>query len=93
MIKKIKAKYRKKLGSNNSNKIRKKNYIPAIIYKKKKNINIKINYYKIWNLIKDKKKIKNIKFKIKIKKLKFICNIKEIQKHPYKNKILHIDFM
>ncbi len=90
----IKADYRYKIGTNNSNKIRKKNYIPAIIYNKnKKNIKIKIKYNLIWNIIKNKKNIKNIKIKIKIKKKKIKCKIKEIQKHPFKNKILHIDFI
>ncbi len=90
----IKAKYRYKLGTQNSKKIRKKNYIPSIIYNKnKKNINIKIKYNSIWNIIKNKKKIKNIIIIIDIKKKKIICKIKEIQKHPFKNKILHIDFI
>ncbi len=89
----IKVKYRNKKGTNNCKKIRKKNKIPAIIYiKNKKNILIKIKYNKIFNILKKKKNIKNIKFNLKFYNKKLKCKIKEIQKHPYKNKILHIDF-
>ncbi len=90
---KIKANLRKKKGTKNSRKLRKKNKIPAIIYSKKKNFLISIKYNKFFNLIKKNLKLENILFIIKIKKKKIICKIKEIQKHPFKNKILHIDFI
>ncbi len=90
----LKVNYRNNIGTNYSNKIRKKEKIPAIIYiKKKQNIPIKVKYKKIFNLLKNKKNIKNIKLIIKINKIKLKCKIKEIQKHPVKNKILHIDFI
>ncbi len=90
----IKAKYRTKLGTKYSNKIRKQGKIPSIIYtKKKNNIAIKIKYNFIYNFIKNNNNIKNIKFIIKLKNKIIKCKIKEIQKHPIKNKILHIDFM
>ncbi len=90
---KIKANLRKEKGTKNSKKLRKKNQIPAIIYSKKKNFLISIKYNKFFNLIKKNIKLENILFIIKIKKKKIICKIKEIQKHPFKNKILHIDFI
>ncbi len=91
---KIKAKYRYKTGSNYNKKIRNKNKIPSIIYgKNKKNILIKINHNKIYNKIIKYKKKKNIIFEIILKNKKILSKIKCIQKHPYKNKILHIDFI
>ncbi len=94
---KLKIKKRNKTGTNYNKKIRKKDKIPAIIYgKNKKNILLKINHNYIYNIIKKyqvKTKINDIKFLIKINKKKIISNIKNIQKHPYKNKILHIDFI
>ncbi len=91
----INAQYRTILGTNHNNKLRKKNKIPAILYSKnKKNIYIKIKYNEFYNLIRNKNKIYKIKWKILIKFIKiFPCYIKEIQKHPVKNKILHIDFI
>ncbi len=93
----ILVKYRKISGSKYSKKIRKKNLIPAIIYgKKKKNIMIFIKHDYIYNIIKKNQLIYNIKkinFKLKTKKKNINCKIQEIQKHPFKNKILHIDFL
>ncbi len=90
----IKVQYRHKLGTKYNNKIRKNNKIPAIIYiKKKQNIPIIIKYKLIFNIIKNNNNIKNINFIIKIENKKLKCKIKEIQKHPIKNKILHIDFI
>ncbi len=93
----IKVKYKKKCGSNHNRKIRKKKIIPSIIYgRKKKNIMFYIKHDYIYNIIKKnqiKYNIKNINFKIKIKKKIINSKIKEIQKHPFKNKILHIDFL
>ncbi len=87
------AKHRKKLGTKNSRKIRLKNKIPAVIYSKgKKNIHIKIKNNNIHKIYKIKKYIKE-KITILIEKKIINVKIKEIQKHPIKNKILHIDFI
>ncbi len=90
----LKVKYRKKKGSQYNKKIRKKNLIPGIIYgKNKNNILIKINHNNIYNKIFKNQNKKEIIFNIKIKKKIIKTKIKNIQKHPYKNKILHIDFI
>ncbi len=91
---KLKAKYRKKTGSNYNKKLRNKNIIPAIIYgKNKNNILININHNDIYNKILKYQKNKKIYFYIKINNKIIKSKIKYIQKHPYKNKILHIDFI
>ncbi len=90
----IKAKYRKIFGSIYIKKIKKKNEIPAIIYgKNKKNILIRINHDNIFNKIVKYQEKKNIYFLIKINNKIIKSKIKDIQKHPYKNKILHLDFI
>ncbi len=90
----LKVKYRKKIGSNYNKKIRNKNIIPGIIYgKKKKNILIKINHNDIYNKIMKNQNNKKIIFNLKLKNNIIKSKIKDIQKHPYKNKILHIDFI
>ncbi len=90
----LKIEYRKKTGSNYNKKIRNKNKIPAIIYgKNKKNILIKINHNDIYNKIIKNQYNKKIIFYLKLNNLKIKSKIKNIQKHPCKNKILHIDFI
>ncbi len=84
---------RKKIGTKNSRKYRKKILIPAIIYKHHKKtllINISHNiFYPIFNKINIYKKF----FLLIIKKQKILTYIKNIQNHPFKPKILHIDFI
>ncbi len=93
----ITIKYKKKSGTKYSKKIRNKKFIPAIIYGKgKKNIMFYLKHDYIYNIIKKnqiKYKIKQINFQLKIKDKIINSKIKEIQKHPFKNKILHIDFL
>ncbi len=93
----ILVKQKKNSGTKYSKKIRNKKFIPAIIYgKNKKNIMLYLKHDYIYNIIKKnqiKHKIKKINFKLKIKNKNINVRIKEIQKHPFKNKILHIDFL
>ncbi len=87
-------KKRKKIGTNYCKKIRKNNFIPAnIIFKLKKNKIIKLKHKDVINKIQKLKNIKNIKIYLKLKKKKIKTKIKEIQMHPYKNQIIHIDFI
>ncbi len=94
----IPVKYKKEKGSKYSKKIRNNNFIPGIIYgKKKKNIMFYLKHDTIYNTIKKNqlkyKNIENLVFKLKFKHKIIKSKIKKIQKHPFKNKILHIDFM
>ncbi len=86
----IKAKYRKIIGTKYSKKIRLINKIPAIIYYYMNNILIEINHNDIFNIIKNKKHKLII---INLKNKKINTNIHDIQYHPYKKKILHVDFI
>ncbi len=87
------AKIRNKLGTKKSKYYRLKNKIPAIIYSKnKQNLPILLNLNQI-NLFFNNKKILNTHLLIKIKNKIIETKIKNIQKHPFKKKILHIDFM
>ncbi len=84
---------RTKIGTNNSRKYRNQTLIPAIIYKYQKKtilINISHNiFYPIFNNINIYKNL----FLLTINKQKILTYIKNIQNHPFKNKILHIDFI
>ncbi|AZP36332.1 50S ribosomal protein L25 [Candidatus Annandia adelgestsuga] len=91
---KIKAKKRVKFGKSINKILRFNNKIPAIIYggnTSKKNIPIEISHDKIIHLYEKKIFYKNIL--ILIDKKKKIVKIKDIQYHPFKNQIIHIDFL
>lgn len=93
----ITYKIRKILSKSKNNYYRKNNFIPAIIYGKffSKSLNILISEKEI---IKNKyiffqfKKNVNNYIILKNKNNIFNTIIKEIQYHPYKLKIIHIDF-
>ncbi len=93
----LKIKNKKKTGSKYNRKIRKKNIIPAVIYgKKKKNLMFLLKHDYTYSMIEKYQKkynIKNIIFNLKLNNKIIKSKIKEIQKHPFKNKILHIDFL
>ncbi|WP_343187850.1 50S ribosomal protein L25 [Buchnera aphidicola (Periphyllus koelreuteriae)] len=84
---------RKKFGTSYSRKLRLKNNLPSIVYGKQSDILfIKLKQNDIINLFNKKNCInKNITLIINKKKIKVI--FKEIQRHPYKYKFLHIDFL
>ncbi|MFI4819016.1 MAG: 50S ribosomal protein L25 [Enterobacterales bacterium] len=89
----INAEFRKSKGKSSSRRLRLKNKIPSIIYGlNKNNYIIKINKKYISKNIIKKYLNKNILL-IKIKEKKIKVKIKEIQKHPFKPKIIHIDFI
>lgn len=90
----IKAQLKKLHGTNFSRKIRMQNQIPAIIYgKKEKNLSITVCHNDILNNIIKNQDIKNTEIIILIDNKKNQVSIKKIQKHPFKLKILHIDFI
>ncbi|CAL4319334.1 50S ribosomal protein L25 [Buchnera aphidicola (Chaitophorus populicola)] len=89
----IYASKRNFFGTKNSRRLRLKNYFPSIIYgKKKKPILIQLRQDDILNLF-NKNNLINKNFLIIIKNLKINVKLQEIQKHPFKHKFVHIDFL
>lgn len=89
------AEHRYEVGKKASRRIRKiKNYIPAVIYgKKKPTISIVIYYNSISNFQYEKDfYLKNICLNFKQEK-KIMVKIQSIQRHVFKPKIIHIDFL
>jgi len=89
----IEAIDRKDLGRKASKKLRReKSYIPAIIYGNSNSVfHISINHNKILDILKKEKIFSSI-INILINKKKEKVILQDIQYHPYKTKILHIDF-
>ncbi|CAL4319233.1 50S ribosomal protein L25 [Buchnera aphidicola (Chaitophorus sp. 3695)] len=89
----INASKRNFCGTKNSRKLRLKNYFPSIIYgKKKSSILIQLKQDDILNLF-NKNTLTNANFLIIIEDIQINVKLKEIQKHPFKNKFIHIDFV
>jgi len=88
----LEANIREKFGTSISRNLRSNNKIPAVIYgENEKNDNIALNEYEI------NKKFKNADIYSSLIELNLEGNkqqviIKDIQRHQYKNRILHIDF-
>ncbi|CAL4042433.1 50S ribosomal protein L25 [Buchnera aphidicola (Anoecia corni)] len=90
----VNAMYRKKRGTNNSRKIRLKNKFPSVIYGHEPRISIPItlDHDTVFHLQKNKNfYLKNIKIKINLDV--YFVKIKNVQWHPFKQKLLHIDFI
>jgi len=90
----INAMYRKKNGTKNSRKIRLNSKFPSVIYGNKPSISLPIvlDHDTIFHLQKNKDfYLKNIKIKINLDT--YFVKIKNVQWHPFKQKILHIDFI
>ncbi|WP_338516126.1 50S ribosomal protein L25 [Candidatus Legionella polyplacis] len=88
----LKAQLRKKLGKRNSRRMRNlEKKIPAILYEKnKKTIHLYFLENEIYKFLNNKNINLNI-FKLKIENTLYNVIIKNIQYHPYKPIILHID--
>lgn len=93
---KINAIQRYKCGTGYSRRIRKiKNQLPGIIYGPnfiKSPLLISLVHDKIFNLQK-KNKFYSENLLIIVNKNEFLVKVKEIQRHAFKLKILHIDFI
>jgi len=86
------AEKREKFGTSYNRNIRLKNKIPATIYgEKRDNENIILNENEIQKAFKYKYIYSNL-LNINVNGSDQKVLIKEIQRHQYKNKILHIDF-
>ncbi|QCI26662.1 50S ribosomal protein L25 [Buchnera aphidicola (Thelaxes californica)] len=88
------AEKRIKIGKSSSRFLRNQNKIPAIIYGKKIiPVYISINqniFSKVENTLHFDKN--NINLNID-NIINYVVKIKEVQRHPFKKKLLHIDFL
>nr|BET44615.1 MAG: hypothetical protein ACHINZ_2870 [Candidatus Aschnera chinzeii] len=89
---KFNAKVRKLLGKSANRRLRNSNELPGIIYGKNYiPIHIKLNYNEISIKQKELEFYNDLVVVIDNKEIK--VKIKDIQHHPYKLKIMHIDFI
>jgi len=87
------AKTRDKNGKSASRRLRIQNKFPGIIYgNKKPSLYIALNHNEIINAQLNSNFYKNILIII-INNKKYEVKFQAIQRHPYKLKILHIDFL
>jgi large subunit ribosomal protein L25 len=93
----LKAELREELGKTSVKKIRDKGYVPGVVYKKgASTMNIKLNEKELFKAIHTRAG-ENILLDLLIddgknKSKKKTVIIKEVQRHPIKEKILHVDF-
>ncbi len=85
-------------GTSASRRMRRSGFIPAIIYGKKINpIDIKLDHNEIYHFLLKEKPDSNPIVQLKINKGKNNFRveralIREVQWHPYKPQVLHVDF-
>lgn len=95
-MKKLQVQLRYKFGRQATSKFRALKQIPAVIYGKKiiNNIHVLIEESLLVNIISypPKTKILISLFKQQ-EEMRMIVIIQDIQLHPYKNKVLHMDFL
>ncbi|MDP3731852.1 MAG: 50S ribosomal protein L25 [Candidatus Omnitrophota bacterium] len=87
---------REELGKNKVKDLRGKGFIPAVVYAEgKKSQAIKISHRQLWQLIHQHRlesMVINLKMQEDKKQKGRACLIKEIQYHPVKGDIIHVDF-
>ncbi|MCX7662064.1 MAG: 50S ribosomal protein L25, partial [Candidatus Omnitrophica bacterium] len=86
---------RKELKKSKVRKLRKKGFIPSVVYSKEENIPIKISYRDFLQLMHQyhlETKLINLNIKENAKTKTKLCLIKEIQYHHIEDEIIHIDF-
>jgi len=89
----IQGSIRKNLGKSNSRKLRLKNKIPSTVYgKNKTSFSIELKHDSIFHIQKESE-FYSQPIKLCINLDKFLVITKEVQWHPFKQKILHIDFL
>ncbi len=97
----LEAYLRKEKGKSYAHKLRKRGFIPAIVYGKglDKNLMIEVNYNDAFYKFTHFKNFKDLDFNLKVKDKEtgnllntYKVKVKDIQLHPFKTYILHIDF-
>ncbi len=92
---KLKAELREELGKNKVKKLRKADYVPACLYKEgDETMSIKVNKRSLFEVLHTKageNVLVDLMLDDKSKKSKPVM-IKEVQYHPIKDDVLHVDF-
>ncbi|CAL4319736.1 50S ribosomal protein L25 [Buchnera aphidicola] len=89
----IYGKKRKKTGKSASRYLRANNKLPGILYGNKKiNISIELDHDSVFNMLL-KSDFYKINFHLSLDNIKFLVTIKSVQRHAFKPKLLHIDFL
>lgn len=84
---------RKKHGKSASRYLRLNNHFPAIIYgKKEPNISIILNHNILFNM-QLKENFYNNEIALLVNNIKYFVKVKSVQRHAFKPKLLHIDFI
>ena len=90
----LKGKMRDGIGKGTSRRLRKTGFIPAILYRSKKNLPVIINHKDIMNILKHGGENAIFQFNIEGEnRVNSKVMLKEIQLHPLKSGILHVDLM
>lgn len=91
----LNAEIRQEIGKSEAKKLRKVDIVPAVIYKDgKESINLKMKYrdlYDVLHTTAGENVLVTLKIKGDKKAKERTCIIKEIQRHPVKENIIHID--
>lgn len=92
MSNKIKAFFREDLGKGASRRLRRQNMVPGIVYGgKRKPVGIAMDFNKISNILADETMFSSVlELQVEDKTQKVV--IKDLQRHPAKQIISHIDF-
>lgn len=89
----VKATTRQDQGKGASRRLRKDNQIPAIVYGAgKKPATVSVNIYEITHLLDNEEAYTSI-IDLSVGKKKESVIIKDLQRHPARNSITHIDFL
>ncbi len=89
----LKAKIREELGKEAVKKLRHQGLVPAVVYKAKNSLNIKVSSKELFEVVHTKAGENVIvALEVESKKPLRTAIIKEIQYHPLRGDILHVDF-
>jgi len=97
---KLKVNAREEIGKESVKKLRRRGLVPAVVYKGKDSLNIKMSANEFLDVIRTKAgenvivtlQMEGEKVSAKSKKASRTAIIKEIQYHPVKGDVLHVDF-
>ena len=89
----LKATLRESIGSGESRRLRNEGFLPAVIYGLGMDpVSIAVNAREFTNALKTDAG-SNVILNLEVGKSKYTTLAREIQRHPYKNELLHIDLI